>query len=358
MISLLIKPVSNKCNLKCTYCFYNDVASKRSVQNLNTMSHKTLETLVANAINQAKSQASFAFQGGEPTLAGLDFFKQVIFTQRKYNKKKLKIYNSIQTNGILIDNEWAEFFKENNFLVGISLDGYKEVHELNRGSSFNKVMKAITLLNKFNVAYNILSVVTSTSAKHIGKIYSFFKKNNFNYLQFIPCLDKLSQDRGTEKYSLSPTQYELFLIALFDVWYEDFMNDKYISIRTFDNYVNILMGKAPESCDMNGSCSCSFVVEANGNVYPCDFYSIDEFKIGTIRNNFKEMQNSNISKQFIDRSTIIPSKCLECNYSSLCRNGCYRYRDENLNYYCTSYSNFFNYALPKMKIIIEEKICK
>jgi uncharacterized protein len=214
-LSLLIKPVSSSCNLRCKYCFYHSIAENRTTNNYGIMDGRLLEVIVKKALEYADQTCTFAFQGGEPTLSGLDFYKRLIELERKYNIKKVRINNAIQTNGIAIDEKWAAFLSKHNFLVGISLDGPQNIHDCDRidaknGGSFNRVMKAVTLFNKYKIEYNILSVVTGSTARHIGKIYNFFKKNNFKYLQFIPCLDLLNEVRGVNEYSLSPERYDSF----------------------------------------------------------------------------------------------------------------------------------------------------
>lgn len=348
-ISILIKPASSSCNMSCKYCFYHDVSSNRSVRNYGIMGFDTLEAIVSKAFDNNRSQVSFAFQGGEPTLAGLDFFERFIVLVKKYNTKNITVKKAIQTNGYIIDENWTRFFKENEFLVGVSLDGPKDIHDANRLDSrgegtFNKVIKAIGLLKKEDVPFNILCVLTSMSAKHILKEYNFFKKQGFRYLQFIPCLDSL-EERGAERYTLKPDEYLYVLNMLFEQYKHDYFNNNYVSIRNFDNYIRMAMGYQPESCDMAGICSCYYVIEANGDVYPCDFYALDEYKIGNISNDsFDEMKTSNSSISFINESKKFNDDCIECKYSAICRNGCKRYRDieTGKNKFCSAYFNFFD----------------
>lgn len=362
-LSLLIKPASGNCNLRCKYCFYHSIAESRSVASYGIMDLPMLETIVKKSLEFADKQCTFAFQGGEPTLAGLGFYKKLIEYEKKYNFKKVNIQNVIQTNGLVINDEWAQFLSSNRFLVGISLDGPKDIHDENRvgsgnSGSFNKVMKAIELFNKYNVEYNILSVVTAHSARHISKIYNFYKKNNFNYLQFIPCLDPLGEKPGNQKYSLTPERYGSFLKNLFNLWHQDIMTGNGISIRYFDNLVGMLLGYAPESCDMKGHCSCQFVIEAKGGVYPCDFYVIDEWYLGNIAEmGFADLRESPNAKKFVKASKHIDNKCMQCKWFSLCRGGCRRTREPFedgkpvLNYFCPSFMNFFEYAGSRLQEI-------
>ncbi len=359
-LSLLIKPASSECNLRCKYCFYHSISKSRSIESFGIMKEDTLELLVKKGLEYADGSCTFAFQGGEPTLTGLNFYRKFIEYQKKYNTKKTQVHNVIQTNGIVIIDEWAEFFAKNNFLVGISLDGFKDIHDMNRvdarnSGSFTRVMNAIGFFNKHKVEYNILTVVNSVTARHIGKVYNFFRKNGFNYLQFIPCLDPINEKPGGHGYSLTPEKYAYFLKTLFDLWYKDFVNGNRISIRYFDNLIGMLMGYPPESCGMTGFCKCYYVVESDGSTYPCDFYVMDQWRLGNIKEmSFQDMQNSDTAVQFLEVSKYIDPECSNCEWFQLCRGGCRRSREpfENgrpvLNYYCPSYKEFFSYAGERM----------
>ncbi len=358
-ITILIKPASSLCNLNCKYCFYYDVAEKREEENFGIMSYETLEILVKRAFEYGDQYVGFAFQGGEPTLAGLDFYKKFTELQEKYNTKRIRVGNSIQTNGILIDQGWAEFLAQNHFLVGLSLDGPKDIHDFHRvdntgKGSFTRIEKTVDLFNKHKVEYNILCVVTKNVAKHIGKIYNYYKKRGFKYLQFINCLDELGEEPGKNPYSLTPRDYEEFLKRLFDLWYKDFIQGEMVSIRMFENIVQMLMGYPPESCDMQGRCSANVVVEADGSVYPCDFYVLDQWKMGDINtDSIGEMLKGNKAKDFVQCSVGIVEQCRGCEIYSICRGGCRRHYEpmantiDNSNYFCAAYKSFYQYSLPK-----------
>lgn len=267
----------------------------------------------------------------------------------------------MQTNGVVINDEWAKFFAANNFLVGLSLDGYKEIHDANRfdvknKGSFVKVMRTVRLFDKYKVEYNILSVVNAYVARHINKIYNFFGKNNFKYLQFIPCLDPLSEKPGAYNYSLTPERYTKFLKNLFDLWHNDLIDGNMVSIRNFDNYINMFAGHMPEACGMTGECQCQFVIEGDGGVYPCDFYVIDKWYLGNIKElGLSELRDCGRTKHFIELSQYVDPKCNACRWSNLCRGGCRRTREPSeegnlvLNYFCPSYMEFFDYAAERMQ---------
>ncbi|MEG1427843.1 MAG: radical SAM protein, partial [Oscillospiraceae bacterium] len=286
-MNLLIKPASSLCNLRCSYCFYLDSAQNRSCENFGIMSGETLENILKKALAFAEGECTIAYQGGEPTLAGLEFFRNSVALQKKHNLKGIDIHNAIQTNLFCIDEEWAAFFKENHFLVGVSLDGTKETNDVFRrdregNGCFTQVMKNIDLLKKYQVEFNILTVVHSQTAKKIQSIYGFYQKCGFEYLQFIPCLEPFHEEGERHPFTLSAKAYGTFLINLFDLWYRDFLTGSAPHIRQFENYMEMLLGYPPESCGMSGICSMQNVIEADGTVYPCDFYVLDAFSLGNL----------------------------------------------------------------------------
>ncbi|MGN0552873.1 MAG: anaerobic sulfatase maturase [Oscillospiraceae bacterium] len=357
-VSILIKPASSLCNIECKYCFYHTIAESREQMSFGIMSHDCLETLVKEAINYADRFVSFAFQGGEPTLAGIDFFRKAVELQKKYNTKRLVIENTIQTNGTLINEEWAQFFKENHFLVGLSLDGPRHIHNYCRidrsgNGTFDMLNETVKLFDKYGVEYNIVSVVTSMTAEKISGIYNYFRQKKFRYMQFIPCLDANVSEPS--EYSLTPKAYGKFLCTLFDLWYKDFMTGNDVDIRMFSNYAHIAAGYAPEECGMCGKCTTYFVVEGNGNVYPCDFYATDEWMLGTINDGFETLYESEKSQRFMKMSLEKPHECLECKYYSLCRGGCRRWRDTypdghlGVNHLCEAYKIFFKHCQPRIE---------
>lgn len=352
-VNVLIKPASSACNMACAYCFYRDVAEHREHAFEGMLSLERMEQVIAAAMEYAEGICSFAFQGGEPTLAGLAFYRSVVELQKKYARHGVRIHNAIQTNGYCIDEEWAAFLAENHFLVGLSLDGPAELHNLNRKDrggkgTFNRVMHAAKLFDRYHVEYNILCVVTGKNARSIGQIYHFYQKQGFRWLQFIPCLEPLDSQRGGEKYHLSSREYGDFLIRLFDLWFADLQKGNYVSIRHLDNWMSILLGERPEVCSMTGCCSVQFVVEGDGGVYPCDFYVLDQWRMGTVgEQSFAQMQQGEVAQAFIQASLRVPEECRKCGLYGICRNGCRRDRlaleDGRLdrNFYCEAYRAFF-----------------
>ncbi len=363
-LNMLIKPASDNCNLRCKYCFYHDVSEKRSQKSYGMMSYDTLETIVKKSAEYAEGICNFSFQGGEPTLRGLDFFKKLIELQKKYIHG-IQVNNSIQTNGTLVDDEWARFFAENKFLVGLSLDGVECVHnkyrkDANGSGTFEKVFNAARLMDKYGADYNILFVVTHDTVKHVKEIYRFYRESGFKFIQPIPCLDPFGEEDGGNPYSLSSDDYAIFLKEIFDLWYDDMMRGQITVIRNFDNYIGILAGFRPEMCSMSGRCVCQFVIEADGGVYPCDFYVLDEWKLGNINSDsLHKMENCEVAKKFVSVSEYKNDECKQCQYKYLCRGGCRRNREPlvngnpSLNIYCNAYREFFRYAERRLKIITE-----
>ena len=358
--SILIKPVSSACNIDCRYCFYKKLVKNRETADFGKMTGETAEQLVKNAISYTEDFVSFAFQGGEPTLAGLPFFEHFLELEQKYNTKNLEIQNTIQTNGTLIDEKWAKFLHDNHFLVGLSLDGGKSVNDFCRvdasgESTFARLMETVSLLERYQVEYNIVSVVTSKSVEKLPYLYNFFKKKHFMYLQFIPCMDESPDQKNP--YSLTPEAYGQFLCELFDLWYEDFSHGLSIDIRMFSNLAQMAAGFPPEECGMCGHCSTYFVVESNGNVYPCDFYAVDEWKLGTVYDDFKKLYDSELSQKFMEMSVPVHEKCRSCRHFDLCRGGCRRWREPvrdgeaALNVMCPAYEMFFEHCRERIFLL-------
>lgn len=393
-INVLLKPASGLCNMSCDYCFYRDEAGRREIESYGMMSQTTLKNVIRKTFAHAEGYVSFLYQGGEPTLCGLDFFRAAVEFQKKYNKNGLRVYNSLQTNGLLIDGEWCRFFRQENFLIGLSVDGTEEIHNRYRhkgqdGDSYQRAVQAAKLFDRYRVEYNVLTVVTRDLAENIEKVYLDYRKKNWMYQQYIICLDELEETciagggeasgeagkpealdgsgarkqvvpqkeaKPRRKYSLTAEVYGEFLVRLFRLWYEDYKKGFQPYIREFDNYIRILQGYLPESCAMRGICSVQNVVEANGNVYPCDFYALDEFYMGNYNaNSFAEIQDSPAAKAFVEDSRRLPEECAGCEFFRLCKGGCRRNRlragEGCRNQFCESYRIFFRECLGAMREI-------
>jgi len=364
-LSLLIKPASSACNMRCRYCFYADEAMNRSVYSFGMMSEETLENVVKKAFSFAEASLHIGFQGGEPTLRGLPFFRHFASLLRKYNTKNLRVTLALQTNGLLLDEEWARFLHDEHFLVGLSLDGTQAVHDRMRvdaacGGTFERVLAAAQLLGKHKVEFNVLTVVTAYTAKNIARIYAFYRKNNLLYQQYIPCLDPLDEPRGHADYSLTPALYARFMKDLFDLWYDDITHGRFIYIRHLENLLGAMMGHAPEHCGMLGRCAMQSIVEADGSVYPCDFYVLDHYRLGNLNtDDYLALIEALEKSRFIEESLEPAPQCRRCQWAALCRGGCRRDRDSGgeigLNYFCPAYKTFYAYAVPKLQALLRRQ---
>jgi len=362
-VSILMKPASGQCNMHCDYCFYCDEQARRTTKSFGMMSEETLKQVIRKALLANRGDVSFAFQGGEPTLRGLDFYRKAVEYEKHYNRYGVRISNAFQTNGVLLNDEWCEFFHDNDFLLGISVDGYPSLHDQSRhlnasdGSSFEKALKAIRLMESHKVEFNLLTVLNTQTAPHIEEIYTFYKENGWMYQQYIPCLPPLDSAYGmTEKslqkedsYALTPELFGEAMTTLFHLWERDMKTGSHPYIRAFENYTGILLGYPPESCDQHGTCGISYVVEADGSVYPCDFYVLDDYRLGSFEDGrlslFDEKREA---LGFVERSRNISEECRSCVHYPLCRCGCQRMRvyDEKngtwKNYLCEGYKHFFS----------------
>ena len=362
-VSFLIKPASSLCNLRCRYCFYADEAKNRAQASMGLMQENTTELLIREAYSvvDPRGFVSFAFQGGEPTLAGLEFFRYFTARARELKPSGVSISFSIQTNGILLDEEWARFFLEENFLVGISLDGFSDLHNLYRTdaegkSTWNRIIKNAALLQKMGVRVNALCVVTAQCARSPQKVYQTLKKLGFEYMQFIACLDPIGEGRGSRQWSLKPEAYGQFLCRLFDLWYRDWETGNYHSIRLFDDYIHLLLGDGGSTCATCGQCGGYFVMEADGSLYPCDFFTLDEWRIGKLgEESLSVIAESEIFRRFLSQSAQKPVECTACLWRGLCNGGCPndRINDEKgvHNYYCDAFRMLFEHSGERMQRI-------
>lgn len=322
------------------------------------MSEATAERIISEAFRLISpgGTITFLFQGGEPTLAGLDFFRNFMELEHKYTKAGVHCHHAIQTNGFCLTEEWAAFFQKHKFLVGLSMDGTQAVHDYLRidtaaQGTWENATRALSLLDHFHVETNILCVVTKQAAKKTSQIYRSLTQLGRHPMQFIPCLDPIEAERGTEFYSLKPDVYGKFLCSLFDCWYHDWKAGNYVSIRTFDDYLRILMRMNPSTCAASGACGSYLVVEGDGSLYPCDFYVLDDWRIGNIMEmNVQEALASPVSIRFVQDGAKRPVPCRSCRYLPICRGGCKRdWTAQHNNYYCASFKTFFAYALPRLQ---------
>lgn len=353
-LTLLIKPVSSSCNLRCRYCFYEDLSNHRQIKNKGIMKEDTVKEILFSAkeIVQSHGFLQIVFQGGEPTLASLSFFEYFLKSEQQANLSKFQTSHSIQTNGILLDEHWAKFFHQNHFLVGISIDGSAQCHDLFRIDSGGKgtwkqVSEKVKFLQSYQVECNLLCVVHSLVAHSAQEIYESLCQFKNMPLQFIPCLDPLDQKDAS--FSLSPQDYGKFLCEIFDLWYEDITKGIYRSVRFIDDYLRIILGMDPTNCALLGQCGSYIVIEADGSLYPCDFFVLDSWELGNIHTH--SLQNALLSDKnqaFIKEGTLQDKQCQTCSYSRYCRGGCQKERVHKRTIYCEAYQQFFAHALPRL----------
>ena len=347
-LSLLVKPASALCDLNCAYCFYKSVAAGRETPG-GVMCEDVLRAALARAFQLRPASLSVAFQGGEPTRAGLPWFRRFMELLAEYNAGGVPVGLAIQTNGMAVDGDWAAFFREHGFLVGLSLDGCRETHDRYRRDAagrgtFDRAVRAAETLAAHGAEFNILSVVTNESAYEIDRTYAEFKQRGFRFLQFIPLVD---EGRGP---ALGEEAFGFFLNRVFDLWYADLCRGDYVSVRHIDNWVRILLGEPPENCAMGGVCGRYFVIEADGGVYPCDFYCRPADRLGSVFDGAPFAPGEK-HRAFIEASYRIHGHCRACGVYPLCRGGCMRDRtaDGTKNRRCAAYRSFFGAALPRLQ---------
>lgn len=362
-MNYLIKPASGLCNMRCRYCFYEDETNHRSVKNLGILPRETAELLIREALANASRREGihFAFQGGEPTLAGAEFFRHFLESVAQQNHRRIPVSYSIQTNGLHLSEELLELFAQHDFLVGLSLDGTRALHDANRvdasgQGTWAKITANLQKLQARKIPVNLLCVVTRSCARSPQKVYNSLKKLGCRHFQFIACLDPMEESRGCADYSLLPEDYGKFLCGLFDCWYLDWKQGNYVSIRLFDDYVHLAMGLPAGTCATSGSCGHYFVVEGDGSVYPCDFYAVDRWKLGTLgQETLARMDGCEKAREFLAQGLRRPESCSHCPWEPLCGGGCKRdwiiTEEKTENYYCPAFRKFFAYAEPRLREI-------
>jgi uncharacterized protein len=356
--SLLIKPASAVCNLDCAYCFYLDRdADPYSAMPGRRMTAETLERLVDTYLFYAYPNSTFAFQGGEPTLAGPAFFEDLVKLQQRYGRNGQVVANAMQTNGILLDHRWCELFKKFQWLIGISIDGPEPLHDLYRADkrgagTWRKVMKGVEALKKHNVEFNALCVVSQANVDKAAEVYRFFRSLGIDYVQYIPLseFDGLGQPLP---YTITAEQYGRFLCQTFDLWWPE---RRKMRIRYFDNLAEALAGRKPGTCTLHETCDSYVVVEYNGDVYPCDFFVEKDWKLGNINlDSWAEIARRQRRYQFAATKTIAHPDCLACEYQSICHGGCPKHRHDprgnfhDLDYFCAAYKMIFAKAVGPLR---------
>jgi uncharacterized protein len=317
------------------------------------MRDNILRELVAQLSILSMERISFCWQGGEPTLAGLDYFKKAMKYQSLFKIPGQIVENSLQTNGILIDKKWAKFLARHRFLVGVSLDGPKEIHNYYRRDhkgrgSYEKVLKGIELLKKYHVEFNILVLLNNLNIKQPIKLYHFLLDQGFQYLQFIPCLEKNPKTKEITKYSITPEEYGLFLCKIFDEWIKD--DNPRVYIREFEeSLIAYVTGETP-TCTFSSECGKSIVIEYNGDIYPCDFFVDPMWLLGNITSNpINQVIKNGKYKEFQLRKIKKSENCVNCSWIKNCNSGCPKHwiKHSNHSYFCQSYKMYFGYTKHK-----------
>lgn len=325
-ISLLLKPGSYRCNMDCAYCFYKRVRSMYPGDDL-AMDANTAEVITRKTLGLGCRYNYFCWQGGEPTLLGKVFFAAVVDYQSRYAKAGQVVGNSIQTNGTLIDEPWADFLADNGFFIGLSLDGPPEIHDRYRKGcgtgSFKVVMRAARLLASRNVQFNVLSLLTDANISQPQALYRFYRSLGLNHLQFIPCIAHGPGAESQRPFFVTGTQLGHFYCALFDLWLEDGFEE--VSIRVFEDILIYFLDGVHTSCPGLPRCDSYFVVEHNGDVYPCDFYVYEEWKLGSlVEDSYSDLFSCQRWRQFAERKSRLPAACRACRWLSVCQGDCPR----------------------------------
>ncbi|NDV63585.1 anaerobic sulfatase maturase [Puniceicoccales bacterium CK1056] len=385
---IMVKPIGPKCNLDCTYCFYLEKEVLFGDGERWKMDDATLESYVRRYIEaQPADPVTFAWQGGEPTLCGVDFFEKVVKWQKQYGKGR-QIDNAFQTNGTLLDDEWGAFLKRENFLVGLSIDGPAEVHDALRvkrsgAGSHAEVMKGLEFLKKHRVDFNTLTCVNRANQDKGAEVYAFLKGIGSRYMQFIPIIERLPDaeakklglshatppkfaeedenlDAPVTDWSVQPKAYGRFMWSMFKRWVQHDVGKIYVQL--FDVALGKWAGVPGGLCVYSEECGRAMALEHDGSLYSCDHYVYPEFKIGNINEqSMAEMADSPQQKAFgkAKRETL-PKFCIECDFRFTCNGGCPKHRflltpedDPGLNYLCSGYRFIFGKMDPYMKAMAE-----
>ncbi|MFC1461269.1 anaerobic sulfatase maturase [Verrucomicrobiota bacterium] len=352
--SLLIKPASADCNLRCAYCFYLDRAALYPDVSVHRMSDDTLERLIAGYMGTDQAQYAFGWQGGEPTLMGTGFFQRVTALQKKYGHRGAIVANGLQTNATLITDEMASHFARYKFLLGVSLDGPESVHDVYRRSpggsgSHSAVIRGIERLKQHGVEFNILTLVTRANVRRVSEIYHYLCDNGFLYHQYIPCVE--FDASGTPlPYAITGEEWGGFLCRLYDGWIA--ADTRRVSIRLFDAILSKLIGGRASICHMGTNCCQYFLVEYNGDIYPCDFFVEKALNLGNVAaTTWDRVRELPLYRRFGSRKNQWNDECASCKWKDLCAGDCLKHRlyagndSRTLSWLCRGWKQFFAHSL-------------
>ena len=371
---VMAKPVGAACNLQCSYCYYLE-KSRLYDASSQLMSDEMLELFIREYIHsQTTLEVLFTWHGGEPLLRPISFYERALELQRQYANGR-RIANCIQTNATLIDDEWCEFFRKNNFLVGVSIDGPQMMHDSLRTSrrgesSYRDVMRGLRLLNRHRVEWNAMATVNAANVEHPLEFYRYFRDElDCQFLQFTPVVERICQMGGGESrlmhaaepsgelvpYSVTAEQWGRFLCAIFDEWVRHDVGRMFVQL--FDSTLANWVGEAVGVCTMSKYCGHAAVIEHNGDVYSCDHFVFPEYKLGNLNEkSLSEMMYGRQQSEFGEaKHNTLPRQCRECKYEFACHGECPRNRflttadgEPGLNYLCTGYHAFFSHAATAM----------
>jgi len=321
--NVMIKPVSDICNLACTYCYEGDGDNRYKY---STMPLSTLELIIEQSFQNVKDQITFLWHGGEPTLAGISFFEKAVNLQQKYNTKCVNVNNIIQTNGITIDDRWLSFFLKNRFYIGLSLDGNKEINDGMRvdhkgSGTFDKVMSAIKGIKSYGMEFGIIMVVNEAHKGRAGTVFNFLLENDIYNFDIHPGYG--------QKFKLHPKDYSEFVIEIFDLWLKS-GNEK-IRISMFDDLFQFLIGEMPSTCYFAGTCTKIFAIESDGNIVPCTRpFDRSKYTFGNIKTTaLVDILKSDSHEEFKKKDLISQSNSKSCPWYSICHNGCPQHRSND-----------------------------
>ena len=355
---VMLKPAGPMCNLACHYCYYLEKRELYPTDKHPTMSKELLEEFTRQYIEaQTMPQVLFTWHGGETLLRSVDFYQHALKLQRRYAHGR-QIDNCLQTNGTLLTDEWCKFFKENNFLIGISIDGPQEYHDHYRKThngrpTWKEVMRGIHLLQKHGVEWNAMAVVNSYNADHPLEFYRFFKEIGCQYLQFTPVVEQIEGE--VTDFSVTPNQWGTFLCKLYDEWVKQDVGE--IFVQTFDATLANWVGEVPGVCSLSAMCGHAAAMEFNGDVYSCDHFVFPEFRLGNIRQqSLTSLMYGERQKAFSRmKHDALPRQCRECRYLFACHGECPKnrfktdsYGNPGLNYLCQGYHRFFEHVAADM----------
>jgi uncharacterized protein len=362
---IFAKPVGALCNLRCRYCYYLDKKSLHLPKEPFIMNDDILEKYIVQHIEAtADGTVFFSWHGGEPLLAGIDFFRKVVTFQKKHKPSGVEILNGVQTNGTLIDNKWGWFFAENNFLLGISIDGPGEMHNRFRTtsdgkSSLHEVLRGYEILTRYRIKSEILCVVNSFNVRFPLIIYNFFKELGAVYITFLPLVERRPGTKsGVSRATVPPLEFGRFLISVFDEWIERDIGE--IKIQIFEEAVRTAFNKEHTLCILKENCGGVPVVERNGDLYSCDHFVNSDNLIGNIKNGsvagFLDSEKQKVFGRA--KSLTLPRYCIECEVKAMCNGECPKNRfiatpdgEAGLNYLCSGYKVFFNYCRPFVEAV-------